>query len=443
MQELRVLKTKGKSKTSINVITLGCPKNLVDSEVLLKQLVENNFVVSHNSSSFHHDIVIVNTCGFINDAKQESIDTIMQIVDAKRKGLVKKVLVSGCLSARYRDELIKEIPEVDAFFGVNKLKEIVGFLEADYKKNLIGERLLTTPEHYAYLKIAEGCDRKCSFCAIPLIRGKHVSKPEGYILKEVKKLAENGVKEIILIAQDLTYYGVDLYKRRMLAGLLEKLSVVKGIEWIRLQYAYPSSFPMDVLDVMQEHENICRYLDIPFQHINDRLLKSMERGITRDGTYRLIEKIRKKVPEIALRTSLIAGYPGETEKEFSELMQFVKDVRFERLGVFSYSHEESTKAFNLKDDVSQAVKKRRIEKLMKQQERISLEKNKSLIGTVIQVLIDRREGDFYIGRTEFDSPEVDNEVIISSPVRSGIVGQYMDVKITGVEAYDLFAESAL
>lgn len=434
------MKTRGKSKSSINVITLGCPKNLVDSEVLLKQLYENNFVVSHDSSSLQHDIVIINTCGFINDAKQESINTIMQIVDAKCKGLVKKIIIIGCLSARYRDELIKEIPEADAFFGVNNLKNIVEFLEADYKKNLMGERLLTTPKHYAYLKIAEGCDRKCSFCAIPLIRGKHISKPVDIIIKETKKLAECGVKEFILVAQDLTYYGIDIYKRRMLAELLEKLSSVKGVEWIRLQYAYPASFPLDVLDVMNEHENICKYLDIPFQHINDRLLKSMERGNTKDGTYKLIEKIRKKNPGIALRTSLIAGYPGETEKEFSELLQFVKDVKFERLGVFSYSHEKSTKAFSITDNVKPVIKKRRVERLIKLQEEISFVKNQTLIGSNIKVLIDRKESDFYIGRTEFDSPEVDNEVIIKIPKEEKKIGKFYNVLITDAMPYDLYGK---
>lgn len=435
------MRTIKKSKLKINVITLGCPKNLVDSEVLLKQLDENNFIVSHDSSSLKHDIVIINTCGFINDAKKESIDTILQIVEAKRKGFIKKIIVTGCLSARYGKDLKKEIPEVDAYFGVHYLKQIAEYIHADYRKELLCERILTTPKHYAYLKIAEGCDRKCSFCAIPFIRGKHVSKPIEAIINEAKILSGKGVKEIILIAQDLTYYGFDIYKKRNLAGLLEKLSIVKGIEWIRLQYAYPASFPMDVLDVMNDHKNICKYLDIPFQHINDRLLRSMERGITRNGTYKLIDKIREKVPGIALRTSLIAGYPGETEKEFSELLRFVKEVKFDRLGVFTYSHEESTKASDLKDSVKPALKKRRMEKIMQVQEKISLERNQDLIGKKIKVLVDCRENEFYIGRTEYDSPEIDNEVLISVSSPKNRIGQFLNVKITNAEVYDLFGKT--
>jgi ribosomal protein S12 methylthiotransferase len=432
------LKAKKTFSLRINVITLGCPKNLVDSEVLLKQLEANDIVVSHDSSSLNHDVVIINTCGFINDAKQESIDTILQVAEAKKQGLVKKIIVTGCLSARYSDELREEIPFVDAFFGLNKLKDIIDFINADYKKQLLGERLLTTPSHYAYLKIAEGCDRKCSFCAIPMIRGKHVSKPMDAILREASLLAEKGVKEIIMIAQDLTYYGVDIYKNRKLAELVERLSTVKGIEWIRLQYAYPASFPMEVLDVMREHKNICKYLDIPFQHISDRLLASMQRAITAKQTRKLIETIRNKVPGIGIRTSLIAGYPGETEKDFSELLGFVKDVKFERLGVFSYSHEESTKAFLLSDDVKPSVKKKRVEKLMMLQEEISLMRNRSFIGKEIKVLVDRREGAYFIGRTEYDSPEVDNEVLITKD--QGLkVGNFVKVEITDSAAYDLYA----
>jgi len=434
------LKTKSFSHIKINVITLGCSKNLVDSEVLLKQLDKNKFIVSHDSEKLEHDIVIINTCGFINDAKQESIETILQAVKNKKQGRIKKVLVTGCLSARYHDELKKEIPEVDAYFGVNDLKEILNYLDADYKKELIGERHLTTPSHYAYLKIAEGCDRKCSFCAIPLIRGKHISKPVKDIVKEATLLANKGAKELILIAQDLTYYGIDIYKKRKLAELLEKLSDIKNVEWIRLQYAYPAAFPMDVLKVMRERKNICNYLDIPFQHISDRLLKSMNRAIDKKGTLKLIEKIKKEVPGIALRTSLIVGYPGETEKDFKELMNFVNDVKFDRLGVFTYSHEESTKAYQLKDNISAKVKQERADALMKLQENISLEKNEALIGKILKVIIDRKENEFFVGRTEYDSPEVDNEVLIKAPGKSKIIGQLKNVKIIDAEPFDLFGE---
>ncbi|HNW99545.1 MAG TPA: 30S ribosomal protein S12 methylthiotransferase RimO [Bacteroidales bacterium] len=434
------MKTKSFSHIKINVITLGCSKNLVDSEVLLKQLDKNKFIVSHDSEKLEHDIVIINTCGFINDAKQESIETILQAVKNKKQGRIKKVLVTGCLSARYHDELKKEIPEVDAYFGVNDLKEILNYLDADYKKELIGERHLTTPSHYAYLKIAEGCDRKCSFCAIPLIRGKHISKPVKDIVKEATLLANKGAKELILIAQDLTYYGIDIYKKRKLAELLEKLSDIKNVEWIRLQYAYPAAFPMDVLKVMRERKNICNYLDIPFQHISDRLLKSMNRAIDKKGTLKLIEKIKKEVPGIALRTSLIVGYPGETEKDFKELMNFVNDVKFDRLGVFTYSHEESTKAYQLKDNISAKVKQERADALMKLQENISLEKNEALIGKILKVIIDRKENEFFVGRTEYDSPEVDNEVLIKAPGKSKIIGQLKNVKIIDAEPFDLFGE---
>ncbi|MGD0712500.1 MAG: 30S ribosomal protein S12 methylthiotransferase RimO [Bacteroidales bacterium] len=427
------------SNLTVNVITLGCSKNLVDSEVMLKQLDAANFKVSHDSSE-PHDIVIINTCGFINDAKQESIDTILNVVAAKKAGTVKKVIVTGCLSARYYEELKKEIPEVDAYFGVNDLKKILSSLDADYKKELLGERYLTTPQHYAYLKIAEGCDRKCSFCAIPLIRGKHISKPIKEIINEASLLTEQGVKELVLIAQDLTYYGVDIYKKRKLASLLEKLSDIKNIEWIRLQYAYPAAFPMDVLNVIHERENICKYLDIPFQHISDKLLKSMNRAIDKKGTVKLIEKIKKEVLGIALRTSLIVGYPGETEKDFNELMNFVSDVKFDRLGVFTYSHEESTKAFKLIDNISAKVKQQRVDALMQLQQDISFEKNKALIGKTLKVIIDRKENDYLVGRTEYDSPEVDNEVLIKAKGKTNLVGQFCNVKITSVEAYDLFGK---
>ena len=412
----------------------------MDSEVLLRQLDYAKFEVSHNSSSKRHDIVIINTCGFINDARQESIETILDVIKAKRQKQVTKVIVMGCLSARYYEDLKKEIPEVDAYFGVNKFHEIIEYLGREYKNELIGERLLTTPSHYAYLKISEGCNRKCSFCVIPLIRGKHISRPVEEILKEALLLAEKGVKELILIAQDLTYYGIDLYQKRKLAFLLEKLSEIEGIKWIRLQYAYPALFPMDVLKVMNERGNICKYLDIPFQHINDRLLKSMERGISKDKTLKLIETIRKKVPYISLRTSMIVGYPGETKKEFQELLNFVRQVKFDRLGVFTYSHEENTKAFGLKDKLSSKIKQQRVDKLMQVQQEISYERNVSLIGTKLNIIIDRKEGDYYIGRTEFDSPEVDNEILITAAKHKLRVGNFYTAKVTDAEPFDLFGE---
>jgi len=433
------LKTKPIAPLKINVITLGCSKNLTDSEVLLKQLDHAKFQISHDSSDMNHDIVIVNTCGFINDAKKESIDTILELVAAKKHGNVKKIIVSGCLSARYFEELKKEIPEVDAYFGVNSFKEILAFIGKDLKYDLLDERILTTPNHYAYLKIAEGCDRSCSFCAIPLIRGKHISKPIENIVHEATLLADKGVKELILIAQDLTYYGVDIYKKRKLAHLLEKLAKVNNIEWIRLQYAYPAAFPMDVLKVINSHNNICKYLDIPFQHISDRLLKSMNRGIDSNETYKLIETIRKEVSGVVLRTSLIVGYPGETEKEFNELLEFVNTVKFDRLGVFKYSHEEGTNAYNLKDNISNTLKQQRAEKLMQLQETISYEKNEALVGKTLKVIIDRIEGDHFVGRTEYDSPEVDNEVLI--PLSSeNIIGEFENVMITDAEAFDLYGE---
>ncbi|MFA4852628.1 MAG: 30S ribosomal protein S12 methylthiotransferase RimO [Bacteroidales bacterium] len=434
------MKTRKPSRIKVNLITLGCSKNLVDSEVLLRQLDYAKFEVSHNSSSKRHDIVIINTCGFINDARQESIETILDVIKAKRQKQVTKVIVMGCLSARYYEDLKKEIPEVDAYFGVNKFHEIIEYLGREYKNELIGERLLTTPSHYAYLKISEGCNRKCSFCVIPLIRGKHISRPVEEILKEALLLAEKGVKELILIAQDLTYYGIDLYQKRKLAFLLEKLSEIEGIKWIRLQYAYPALFPMDVLKVMNERGNICKYLDIPFQHINDRLLKSMERGISKDKTLKLIETIRKKVPYISLRTSMIVGYPGETEKEFQELLNFVRQVKFDRLGVFTYSHEENTKAFGLKDKLSSKIKQQRADKLMQVQQEISYERNVSLIGTKLNIIIDRKEGDYYIGRTEFDSPEVDNEILITAAKHKLRVGNFYTAKVTDAEPFDLFGE---
>jgi len=436
------LKTKPPAPVKINVITLGCSKNITDSEVLLRQLDHAKFKISHDAPDLNQDVVIINTCGFINDAKQESIETILEVISAKKQGLIKKVIVTGCLSARYNDELKKEIPEVDAYFGVNNFKEILEYIGKDFRFDLMDERILTTPSHYAYLKIAEGCDRSCSFCAIPLIRGGHISKPPENIIHEATLLAENGVKELILIAQDLTYYGVDIFQKRALGSLLEELSKVKGIEWIRLQYAYPAAFPMDILKVINSKENICKYLDIPFQHINDSMLKSMNRGIDSRMTYNLIEAIRKEVPGIALRTSLIVGYPGETDREFNELLDFVTEIKFDRLGIFLYSHEEGTKAYKLKDKVSNKVKQERADILMQLQETISQTKNDELIGKTLKVIIDRKEGEYFIGRTEFDSPEVDNEVLIPDTSIKNLPGQFKNVKITSAEAFDLFGKFA-
>ncbi len=436
------MKTKPPAPVKINVITLGCSKNITDSEVLLRQLDHAKFKISHDAPDLNQDVVIINTCGFINDAKQESIETILEVISAKKQGLIKKVIVTGCLSARYNDELKKEIPEVDAYFGVNNFKEILEYIGKDFRFDLMDERILTTPSHYAYLKIAEGCDRSCSFCAIPLIRGGHISKPPENIIHEATLLAENGVKELILIAQDLTYYGVDIFQKRALGSLLEELSKVKGIEWIRLQYAYPAAFPMDILKVINSKENICKYLDIPFQHINDSMLKSMNRGIDSRMTYNLIEAIRKEVPGIALRTSLIVGYPGETDREFNELLDFVTEIKFDRLGIFLYSHEEGTKAYKLKDKVSNKVKQERADILMQLQETISQTKNDELIGKTLKVIIDRKEGEYFIGRTEFDSPEVDNEVLIPDTSIKNLPGQFKNVKITSAEAFDLFGKFA-
>jgi ribosomal protein S12 methylthiotransferase len=428
-----------KRKPSVNIVTLGCSKNIVDSEFLLKQLEVSGFDIHYDSNDFS-DIVIVNTCGFIRDAKEESIDTILNFAEARSAGKIKKLIVMGCLSQRYLSELKVQIPETDAWFGVDSIKEIIEEVKAEYNKDFVHIRSLTTPSHYAYFKIGEGCNRKCSFCAIPLIRGKYISKSIDTLKKEAEALADAGVKELILIAQDLTYYGYDIYKKRKLASLLETLSDVKGIEWIRLQYAYPATFPNDVLNVMAERKNICHYLDIPFQHISDPLLKSMNRGHTKLSTYKLIEKIRKKIPDIALRTSLIVGYPGETKREFDELLRFVEDVRFDRLGVFEYSHEENTDAFLLSDTIKPATKRKRAEKLMAVQEEISFARNQQFIGKTVKVLFDKVEGDYFVGRTQYDSPEVDNEVLVKAPAKSKLIGQFKNVKITSAETFDLFGE---
>ena len=419
----------------INVITLGCSKNLVDSEVLMRQL-DGKFEVV-NDSDGDSDIVIINTCGFIGDAKEESIDTILSAVEAKEEGRIEKVFVTGCLSQRYKNELSDEIENVDGFYGVNDLPEILKDLKVDYKKELLGERHLTTPKHYAFLKVSEGCDRSCSFCAIPLIRGGHISVPEEELIKEARFLAEQGVKELILIAQDLTYYGIDIYGKRTIAQLINKLSEIKGIEWIRLHYAYPAGFPEDLLDVMNNNSKVCKYLDIPLQHINDRILKSMKRGLGSEGTRALVQKMKERVPGVALRTTLITGYPGETEEEFNELLDFVKESEFDRLGVFTYSEEEDTPAFRLKDDVPEDLKQERMEKVMELQQEISLKLNKQRTGKIFKTIIDRKEGEYYVGRTEFDSPEVDNEVLITSEKKLTI-GNFYNVLIEKADYFDLY-----
>ena len=422
-------------------MTLGCSKNTFDSEVLMTQLKANKFDVEHEAKQDDSEIVVINTCGFIDNAKEESIDTIIRYVDAKKDGAVDKVYVTGCLSQRYKDDLEKEIPEVDGYFGTRDLPRLLKTLKADYKKELVGERLLTTPSHYAYFKIAEGCDRPCSFCAIPLMRGKHVSTPIEELVIAAKNLAAKGVKELILIAQDLTYYGLDIYKKRNLAELLENLAQIEGIEWIRLHYAFPAGFPMDVFDVMNKYDNICAYLDMPLQHGSTAMLKAMRRGITREKTTELLKNIRAKVPNIAIRTSLIVGYPGETEADFNEMLEWIEDCQFERLGVFQYSHEEDTHAYNSDDDVSPELKAERAEIIMDLQSGISYNLNQEKIGQTLKVLFDKIEGDYFIGRTEFDSPEVDNEVLVKKTDDVYIsLGDFTQIKITSADHYDLYGE---
>ncbi|MFT6165789.1 MAG: ribosomal protein S12 methylthiotransferase [Vicingaceae bacterium] len=433
------MKTKTLRKNKVNVITLGCSKNIFDSEVMMTQLKANNFEVEHESKEEDAEIVIINTCGFIDNAKQESIDMILTYADAKKDGKVDKVYVTGCLSERYRDQLEAEIPNIDAFFGTRELPRLLKTLKADYKKELIGERLITTPNHYAYFKIAEGCDRPCSFCAIPLMRGKHVSTPIEELVFNATQLAAQGVKELILIAQDLTYYGLDIYKERKLAELLDKLADIEGIDWIRLHYAFPTGFPMDVLEVMKRRDNICNYIDIPLQHITDSMLKSMRRGTTMEKTNQLLVEFRKAMPEMAIRTTLIAGYPGETEEDFAQMEAWVKEMKFDRLGIFTYSHEENTHAFKLDDDVPEDVKHQRANRIMEIQSQISFDLNQEKIGKTFKVLFDRAEGDYFIGRTEFDSPEVDNEVLVPKDqyVR---IGDFANVKINRAEEFDLYGD---
>lgn len=427
------------SKKKINIVSLGCSKNLVDSEVLMGQLKANDFHVNFESND-KADVVVINTCGFINDAKEESIDTILQYINAKEKGLIENVYVMGCLSERYIKELESEIPDVDKYFGVNDINKIVTQLGGDYKKELIGERQLTTPKQYAYLKISEGCDRRCTFCAIPSIRGKHKSKPKEEIILETRRMVAKGVKEIILIAQDLTYYGYDLYGKNEFANLLKSLAGIKGIEWIRLHYAYPAGFPIDVLDVIKERSNICNYIDMPIQHVNNRILSLMQRGHTREGTIDLLNKIRTILPEVALRTTIIVGFPGETDEEFNELADFVREYKFDRLGVFTYSPEEGTKAYKLLDNIPEGVKQTRMEKIMAIQQEVSLEKNTNRIGQVYKTMIDRKEGEYYIGRTEYDSPEVDNEMIIDSEGKELRIGQFYPVLVSKADFFDLFGK---
>ena len=434
------MRTKSHKKNKINVVTLGCSKNIYDSEVLMGQLKANNMEVEHESESQENDIVVINTCGFIDNAKEESVNTILDFVKRKEEGSVEKVFVTGCLSERYKPDLEKEIPNVDQYFGTTELPKLLKALGADYKHELIGERLTTTPKHYAYLKIAEGCDRPCSFCAIPLMRGKHVSKPIEDLVTESENLAKNGVKELILIAQDLTYYGLDIYKKRRLADLLLALKDVDGIEWIRLHYAFPTGFPQDVLDVIRDEEKVCNYIDIPLQHIADNVLKSMKRGTTFKKTNSLLRDFREKVPGMAIRTSLIVGYPGETEKDFEILKNWVRDTKFDRLGVFTYSHEENTSAYDLEDDVPAEVKAARAEEIMAIQQEVSMRLNGDKVGKEFKVLIDRKEGNFFIGRTEFDSPDVDNEVLIDASKHFVRQGDFVKVKVYEASDYDLFAE---
>lgn len=437
-EKSKQVKTKTLKKDKVNIVTLGCAKNLVDSEVLLTQLKGNAIDATHEAANDNANIIVVNTCGFIDNAKQESIDTILQYADAKESGIIDKLYVTGCLSQRYKDDLEQEIPQVDAFFGTRDLPALLKKFKADYKHELVGERLTTTSSHYAYLKISEGCDRPCSFCAIPLMRGKHISKPIEELVKEAQNLAKNGVKELLLIAQDSTYYGLDIYKKRALAELLDRLADVEGIEWIRLHYAFPTGFPLDVLEVMAKRHNICNYLDIPLQHGSTNMLSKMRRGTTREKTEQLLKTIREKVPGIAIRTTLIAGHPGETEEDFQEMMDFVEKARFERLGIFAYSHEENTHSYSFEDDVPDDVKQERANAVMELQASISDEINQQKVGRTFKVLIDRKESGNFVGRTEYDSPEVDNEVLIDAEKHYLRVGDFVNVKIDSATEFDLY-----
>jgi len=435
------LKARTLKKDKVNIVTMGCSKNLVDSEVLLTQLKGNGILASHEAVNAHdHNIVIINTCGFIDNAKQESIDTILQYVDAKEQGLIDKVYVTGCLSQRYKDDLEVEIPQVDAYFGTRDLPALLKRFKADYRHELVGERLLSHPSHYAYMKISEGCDRPCSFCAIPLMRGNHISKPIEELVREAQIKAANGTRELLLIAQDSTYYGLDLYKKRRLADLMAALSEVQGIDWIRLHYAYPTGFPMDILDVMAERPNICKYLDIPLQHGSSDVLKMMRRGTSREKQEELIHSIRERIPGIAIRTTMIAGHPGEGEREFHEMVDFVQRMKFERLGVFTYSHEEDTHAHSMEDLLSQDEKQARANHLMEVQEQISYDLNQEKIGKTFKVLVDKKENGQFVGRTEFDSVDVDNEVLIDATQQYCRIGDFVSVKITDATEFDLYGE---
>ncbi len=431
------MRTRSIKKNTINVVTLGCSKNVYDSEVLMGQLKAGGKNVVHEQEG---NIVVINTCGFINNAKEESINTILEYVQQKEAGLIDKVFVMGCLSERYKPDLEKEIPDVDQYFGTSELPALLKVLGADYKHELIGERLTTTPKNYAYLKISEGCDRPCSFCAIPLMRGAHISTPIEALVTEAEKLAAKGVKELILIAQDITYYGLDLYKKRALADLLRALVKVEGIEWIRIHYAFPTGFPMDVIEVMKEEPKICNYLDIPLQHISDPILASMKRGTTQEKTTKLLKKFREAMPEMAIRTTLIVGYPGETQADFEALKSFVKEMRFDRLGCFTYSHEENTTAYELEDDVPEEVKLARANEIMEIQSQISWELNQEKVGKTFRCLIDRKEGNYFVGRTEYDSPDVDNEVLIDAKKHYVKIGDFVEVKIIDATDYDLYGE---
>ena len=432
------MRTKSAKKNKINVITLGCSKNVYDSEILMGQLSANNIAVEHESEKDDANIVVVNTCGFIDNAKEESIHMILQQAQRKESGEIDKLYVTGCLSERYKPDLEREISDVDQYFGTRDLPKLLRVLGADYKHELLGERVVATVKHYAYLKISEGCDRPCSFCAIPLMRGKHQSVPIKQLVKEAKYLAKNGVKELILIAQDLTFYGLDIYKKRRLADLLIQMSKVEGIHWIRLHYAFPTGFPEDVLDVIRENDKVCNYIDIPLQHINDDLLKSMKRGTSHEKTDALLKSFRNKVPNIAIRTTLIVGYPGETKEKFQELKQWVRDTKFDRLGVFTYSHEQNTKAYDLEDNVPEKIKKERAEEIMDVQSHVSWELNQKKIGKTFKVLFDRKEGDYFIGRTEFDSPDVDNEVLVRANESYIRIGDFANVKIEKTDHFDLY-----
>lgn len=431
------MRTKSSGKKKINIVTLGCSKNVYDSEVLMGQLKANGKEVVYEDKG---DIVVINTCGFIENAKEESINTILDFVEAKKRGEVEQVFVMGCLSERYKEDLVDEIPDVDQYFGTRDLPLILKQLGADYKHELVGERLTTTPRHFAYLKVSEGCDRPCSFCAIPLMRGGHLSKTIEDLVIETKKLAKNGTKELILIAQDLTYYGLDIYKKRALADLLKELVKVEGIEWIRLHYAFPTGFPEEVLEVIQQESKICNYLDIPLQHINTEILKSMKRGTTHEKTNALLEKFRNKIPEMAIRTTLIVGYPGETEEQFQELKSWVAEQKFDRLGCFTYSHEEDTSAYQLTDDVPQEVKERRLAEIMELQSQISWEKNQKKVGKVFRCIFDGKEGGYFVGRTEYDSPDVDNTVLVKADEVYLPIGEFAEVRIISADEFDLYGE---